>query len=116
MFLLRKCAPLRNVTNVSTMWYDKQCINLLRNFVGVDRAQKSRQYDKSKKHVEIHCLNAVVTYNKCMGDFDLVDSITEVFHITVCSKKKYHRILFSIFRSDGRKCLVSLLEICYRIR
>ena len=59
-------------------------------------AQVGRFVIKTKKYIEIPCLEIVKRYNESMGGVDEADHLLLLYRIRIKSKKYYHRLIFHI--------------------
>ena len=83
---------------VITTWIDNKPVLMLSNFVGKERVDQCKRFDrKEKKNIEVERPAAVATYNKCIGGVDKMDMLFSLYRSNICTRKWYLRIAFHLF-------------------
>ena len=87
-----KVELLSNV--IAVRWYDNKTVDCLSTYVGIEKQDKAKRYDKKeKKFIEVPRPAIIQEYNTFMGGVDLLDSLTALYKFNLKSKRWYMYIL-----------------------
>ena len=75
-------------------WYDNKCVQVASTYSTPESSGTVERWDpKSKRYLQVPCLDAIKKNHSPMGDVDLVDKLIALYRAPMKTKRWYMKVL-----------------------